>query len=103
MWPDGARSNAVLRALSLLLLCRTFRDRMNKLASHPFQRQRYALADADAHGGEREPAAAPFQAVHGGEREARARHAERMAERDRPAMGVDVLGVVGESELAQAG
>ena len=32
----------------------------------------------------------------------RARHAERMAERDGPAMRVDVLGVVGESKVPQA-
>ena len=37
------------------------------------------------------------------EREPRARHAERMAERDGAAVRVDVLGVVRQPELAQAG
>ena len=38
-----------------------------------------------------------------GQREPRARHAQRMAERDGAAMGIDLLGIVGEAELAQAG
>src|SRR5438128_7157481 len=70
---------------------------------NPLERERNALADADAHGGERELAAAPLEAMHGGEREPRARHAERMSERDRAAVGIDVLGVVGDAELAQTG
>ena len=53
-------------------------------------------ADADAHGGERELAAALFQPMHRRQRKPRARHAERMAERDRAAVRIDVLGVVGE-------
>jgi len=40
--------------------------------------------------------------VNGGERNARPRHAERMPERDRAAMGIDVLGIVCDAELAQA-
>ena len=71
--------------------------------SHPLDRQRNALPDADAHGGERALAAALFQAVHHSEREPRARHAERMAERDGTAVRIDVLGVLGNAKLAQTG
>src|SRR6266702_7965404 len=66
-------------------------------------RDRDTLADADAHGGERELAAALFHAVHGGERETSAAHAERMAERDGAAMRIDEVGIVGNAELAHAG
>ena len=58
-------------------------------------------AHADAHGGERAFAAALFQAMHGGEREPGAGHAERMTKRDRAAMRIDVLGVVGDAKLPQ--
>ena len=45
-------------------------------------------------------AAAALQFLGRGQGEARARHAERMAERDRAAVGVHVRRVVGEAELA---
>ena len=70
---------------------------------NPLQRHRHALADADAHGGQRALAATLLQPVHRGQRQPRARHAERMAERDRAAVRIDVLGVVGKAELTQAG
>ena len=73
-------------------------------SSDPLQRHRHALADADAHRRERRSGrrgAAARAATVGGD--ARARHAERMAERDGAAVRVDVLGVVGNAELAQAG
>ena len=60
-----------------------------------------ALADADAHRGDRALAAARFQRVHRGQRQARAGRAERMPERDRAAVRVHVLGVVRQAELAQ--
>src|ERR1700752_1127403 len=66
-------------------------------------RDRDALPDADAHGGERELAAALLQAVHRGHGEPRAAHAEGMAERNRAAMRVDEVGIVLDAELAQAG
>ena len=50
---------------------------------------------------ERVAAAAALQLLGRGQREARARHAERMAERDRAAVGVHVRRVVGKAELAQ--
>src|SRR5581483_2180266 len=71
--------------------------------SNPLHRQRYALADADTHGGERALALLLFQAVHRGEDKPRARHAERMAERDGAAVRVDVLGILGNAELPQTG
>src|SRR5262249_36409003 len=71
--------------------------------STPLQRERDALAHADAHGGERKLAAALLQTVHRGQGKARPRHAERVPERDRAAVRIDVLGVIGNAELAQAG
>ena len=44
-----------------------------------------------------------MQTVDRGQGKARPRHPERVPERDRAAMGIDVLGVVGDAELPQAG
>ena len=66
-------------------------------------RERHALADADAHGRERAPAAGFHHLMRRRDGKPRARHAERMAERDRAAVRIDVLGVVRHAELAQAG
>src|SRR5882757_490044 len=66
-------------------------------------RDRDALADAGAHGGERELAAALLHAVHRRHRQPCAAHAKRMAERDRAAMRVDEVGIVLDAELTQAG
>src|SRR6202008_2667108 len=65
-------------------------------------RDRDALADADAHGGERELAAALLHAVHGRQRQPRAAHAQRMSERDRTAMRVDEVGIFLDAELPKA-
>src|SRR6516165_8077270 len=76
------------------------------LPSNPLnalERERNALPYADAHGGKREPAAARVQAVDRGQRKARPRHPERVPECDRAAVGIDVLGVVGDAELTQTG
>ena len=54
------------------------------IGSDAFERQRRALADADAHRRERVAAAAPLELERGRAGEPRARHAERMAERDGP-------------------
>src|SRR4051794_39666501 len=62
---------------------------------HPFERQRDSLADADAHGRERELAAAPPELLRGGQREASAGHSERVAERDCAAVGVHLRRIVG--------
>src|SRR5437763_6667076 len=70
---------------------------------HPFERERDSLADADAHGGERALAAGSLQLLGGGKNEARPGHAERMAERDRTAVGVHVWRIIGEAELAEHG
>ena len=48
-------------------------------------------------------AAEHFELVRRRQRQPRARHAERMAERDGAAVRIDVLGIVGDAELAQAG
>src|SRR5438270_12770471 len=70
---------------------------------HPFERERDSLADADAHGGERELAAGPLKLLRGGEGKASTRHSERVAERDRAAVGVHVGRIVGNAELAKHG
>src|SRR5882757_10441845 len=64
-------------------------------------RDRNALADADAHGGERELAAAPLHAVHRRQRQPRAAHPEGMAERNRAAMRVDEIGIVLDAQLPE--
>src|ERR1700675_1114745 len=75
----------------------------NPRSLDPLERERDALPDANAHGGQRTLAAALLQTMHRGERNARARHAERMTERDGAAMWIDVSGIIGNAELAQAG
>src|SRR6266478_4756872 len=70
---------------------------------NPLERERYALPYAYAHCGERKLAIALLQSVHRRERKARTRHAERVAERDRPAMSVDMLGILRNAQLAQTG
>src|SRR5215469_3085552 len=57
------------------------------------------LADADAHGDERIPSAAPLKLAYCGEREPRARGAKRMADGDGAAIGIDAA--VGEVDLEQ--
>src|SRR6187431_2377684 len=66
-------------------------------------RDRNALADADAHGCQGKLPAPLLHAVHRRQRQSRAAHAERMAERDRAAMRVDEVGVVLDAQLPQAG
>src|SRR5438477_13023006 len=61
-----------------------------------------ALADTDAHGGERALATALLHAVHRRQRQPRAAHAQRMAERNRAAMRIDEIGILLDAQLAQA-
>src|SRR5947209_13270289 len=68
---------------------------------HPFERERDSLADTDAHGGKRARAAAAPELLGRGQRQPRAGHAERVAERDRAAIGVYVRRIVGKAKLAQ--
>src|SRR5690348_9328 len=70
---------------------------------HPLDRQRQALADAHAQGRNRTPAALLLELMGRCQSETRTRHAERMAERDRATVRIDVRGIVLEAELAQAG
>src|SRR5438309_1407939 len=71
-------------------------------SSYFLHANRYALTDADAKRRQRALAAALFQSMDGRQGQPGARHAQRMAERDGAAMRVDVLGIVGKPELAQA-
>src|SRR5690242_15609288 len=68
---------------------------------NPLQRERDALADADAHGAERAPAAGGLELIERGDHQPAARSAQRMTERDRAAIGVHLFRVVGQTELAQ--
>src|SRR4051794_20949513 len=68
---------------------------------HPFERERDSLADADAHGGEAKPAAGSLKLLGRGQREPRPRHAERVAERDRAAIGVHPRIVIGDPQLTK--
>jgi hypothetical protein len=63
-------------------------------ASNPFDRAGQAHADADAQGRKPVSAAAAFELMDERHREARARHAERMAERDGTAIGIDLRRIV---------
>src|SRR3546814_16707609 len=58
---------------------------------------------ADAQGCKTEPATGPLELMHEGHGKACARHAERVAERDGAAVGVDMGGVIGKPERAQHG
>src|SRR5918994_97620 len=76
---------------------------MGFYGSGPFHGHCYALANADAHCGQRQPAAALPEFQGGGSGDARSRHAERMAERDRSAIRVHVLRVLGDAEFTEHG
>src|SRR5690242_19806301 len=78
------------------------RPGMTIASVHFFDRDRNALADADAHGCQGKLAAPLLHAVHRRQRQPRAAHAERMAERNRAAMRVDEVGVVLDAKLPQA-
>src|SRR5262245_35002633 len=69
----------------------------------PFKGKRYTLTYADAHGGKRQLPAPLFQPVRGCQCKTGARHTERMAERNRTAMRIDVLSIVGKPKLPQTG
>jgi hypothetical protein len=71
--------------------------------SHFFEGERYALPHSDTHGGKRKLPIVLLKAVHGRQRQSGTRHAERMTERDRASMRIDVCGGVSKSQLPQAG
>src|SRR4051794_32918041 len=76
-------STAMIAASSILVAIPPMTDCL-----HSFERERDALADADAHRRERKLAAGPLQFLSRGERKPCAGHAERVAERDSAAVGV---------------
>ena len=65
--------------------------------------QRDALPHADAHGRQRELSAELLQLMRRRHHQPRAAHAQGMAEGDRSAGRIHVLGIVGQTELAKAG
>src|SRR5437899_6254142 len=73
-----------------------------KGSSGPLEHRGDALADADAHRDERVAAADTLQLTGGGQCDARARGAERVADRDRTAVHVDPAVVERQLEPAQA-
>src|SRR6476661_5766244 len=91
-------STAMIAALSSSFTAVAMRGNL-----HPFERERDSLADADAHGRERELSAAALELLGCGQRKARAGHSERMAESDRAAVGVHLRRIVGKAELAEDG
>src|SRR5256885_17126241 len=68
-----------------------------------FDRNRNALADADAHGCQGKLTAALLHAVHRRQPQPCAAHPERMAERDRAAMPVDEIGVALDDPMPRTG
>src|SRR3954452_13898252 len=70
---------------------------------HAFERERDSLSDADAHGRERELSAVALKLLGGGKSQPRAGHAERVAKRNRAAVGIYARIVVGNAELAEDG
>ena len=66
-------------------------------------RERNALPNTYAHRGQRSFCSRFLQLVHGGQHQTRAAHSEWMAERNSPAVRVDVRRVIRNSELPQAG
>src|SRR5687767_15184121 len=73
------------------------------LASDALDRERDALAHADAHRAQRIAPAGARELVGGGGDEARPGGAQRVAERDRAAVGIHVRRIVGEAEVAHHG
>ena len=59
------------------------------------------MSDPDAHSAERIAAAAAVELFRCRERKASARHSEWVAKRDRTAIGVHMLAVVGKAKLAK--
>src|SRR2546429_276591 len=70
-------------------------------ASNALDEHRDALTYANAHGAQGVAAARSFKLIERGGHQTRARSAERMAERDRAAVRIDVRRVVGDSVVAQ--
>src|SRR6476619_4260828 len=66
-----------------------------------FEEDGDALADADAHGGQGTADAAVVQFDGGGQGDPGPAGAQRVTQRDRAAVRVDVLGVLRETELPQ--
>jgi hypothetical protein len=61
------------------------------------------LTDTDTHRGKRQFPAILFQSMRGRQCKTGARHAERMAERNRTTVRIDVRGIIGKPKLPQAG
>ncbi|EGE61062.1 hypothetical protein RHECNPAF_1260041 [Rhizobium etli CNPAF512] len=77
------------------------RARRATARSNPFERDRDPLPDADAHRRQRISSAGLVKLERRRAGDAGARHAQRMAERDRAAIAVDPLIVIGNAERAQ--
>ena len=71
--------------------------------SNTLDRQRYALANANTHAGQSAAAIAGVELTQQRQCEPCTAHAQRVAQRDCTAIGIDVRGIVGQSERARAG
>src|SRR5258707_900147 len=70
---------------------------------YPFEDDSNPLANADAHSAQGIPAAGAQKLIKGGGNEARAAGAQRMADGDGAAIGIDVRGVIGNAQVAEHG
>src|SRR5262249_17329574 len=69
--------------------------------SRPLKGQTNALADADAKTYQGKGLSLPTQSIDGGHYQTRTARAKRMPKRDRAAVAVDMLGIVGQSETTR--
>src|SRR3984885_5804391 len=99
-------SRAIMSAMAAMArsLCFCWRQASTTFGEsslNEFDQRRDALPHANAHRGNRTLAATRFERVQRGQRKACTRHAQWVPERNRPAMRVHVLRIVGEAELAR--
>src|SRR5690349_16926453 len=69
--------------------------------SYTLENRRHSLPDAVAHRSEPVTASRFFELASGRENESRSRHPERVAERNRTAVWIHTIRVVGDAELAK--
>src|SRR5262249_13591590 len=72
-------------------------------SGYSFDCKRHTLSTPDAHGGKPKLAPALLKTVSRRHRQTSARHAEWMTERDRAAVRIDEVGIIGKPKLSQAG
>src|SRR5579884_412070 len=99
----GISGSGTLSSTAMIAASSIVASSLTRSSLYLLESESDSLAHPDAHGRERELAAVPLQLLGRGERKPRARHAERMAERDRTAVWVHLRRVVRKSKLAKDG